>query len=237
MNSEFCCLNVNDCPTYFSNTHNIFSSVDISLCTADIVEKFEWGVCEDSYSSDHFPIILKYLENPLIPSPPRYNFQKADWDKYILHTRNIPPFPHHQDFNVMCDDFTDFIINSANKSIPKSNPHALKSSVPWWSPNLTNLIKVKHMLSRQLHRLTKRFKVLWNLPLTTKRLISIVKTSISISCIKPLYNKYNAKFRKAVIAGKISSWRAYVSNISNNTSMRDMWHKLRKINGSYIRSR
>ena len=72
LNSNFCCLNENDCPTYFSNTHNIFSSVDVSLCTADIVEKFEWEVCEDSYSSDHFPVILKYLGNPAIPTPPRY---------------------------------------------------------------------------------------------------------------------------------------------------------------------
>ena len=152
-----------------SQIHNIFSSVDISLCTADIVEKFEWGVCEDSYSSDHFPIILKYLGNPQIPSPPRYNFQKADWEKYVLYTRGIPPFPHHQDHNTTCDNFTNFIINSANKCIPRNSAHATKSFVPWWSSTLSNLIKVKHMLSRQLQRLTRRLRALGNLPLNSQR--------------------------------------------------------------------
>lgn len=237
-NTDFCCLNESDAPTHFSNAHNTFSSVDVSLCTADISERFKWNVCDDNYTSDHFPIILTYLNNNNdVPLPPRYNFSKADWDKYDLYTRSIPPFPFNQDFNELCDFTTTFISNSADKSIPKLNPNPTKSCVPWWSPTLSHLVNIRHALSRNLQRLTKRVKQLNNQPsLTTEIINKICVLNITIRCIKPLYNKYNAKFRKAVIAGKIQSWKKYVEGISNETSIQNMWHKIRKINGSYIRS-
>ena len=144
LESEFCCLNESDVPTYFSNTHGSYSSVDITLCSADVADQFEWTVLDDSHSSDHFPIIIDYLNRFPQSFSPRYNLHKADWDKYLLHTRNIPPFPHHQDHNITCDFVTDFITNAADKCIPKTSPHPTKSPVPWWSPTLSCLIKIKH---------------------------------------------------------------------------------------------
>ena len=233
-NNEYCCLNENDTYSYFSNTHGTFSSVDVSLCTADIVDKFKWSISDDNYSSDHYPVILTYLGQSSVSHIPRYNLHKADWDKYLIYTRNIPPFPYHQDHNETCSFLTDFIINAADKSIPKVNGGLNKSPVPWWSPTLTHLVKIKHTLSRNLQRLTKRARTLSKLPVTTDTLQKLAIINISISCIKPLFNKYNAKFRKAVIEGKILSWKSYVSSISDNTSIRDIWHKIRKISGSNV---
>ena len=236
LNNNFCCLNENDIPTYFSNTHGTFSTVDISICSTDVADHFEWTVADDSYSSDHFPVILNYLNNSSPPHPPRYNLNNADWDKYMLHTRNIPPFQYQQDHDVTCDFITDFIIKAADKSIPKYNPHPSKSPVPWWSETLSNLIKIKHKLSRLLNRFSKRLKILNANPFSPGNFSKVVLYSLLIDCIKPLYNKYNAKFRKAVIEGKIISWRNYISNISSKTSIKDIWHKVRKVNGSHIRS-
>ena len=232
-NNNLCCLNDNEISTYYSKTHGTFSTVDITICSPTIVDRFEWHVSDDLYSSDHFPIIISYLKNIPGNHIPSYNINKADWNKYSLLTREIPPFEIMRDHNETNEFLIKFIQNAADKSIPISTPHPNKQKVPWWSETLSELIKQKHSISRRLDVLNRRFNNLSKKQTDQTTILKKVIIVLEIDKLKPLYNKLSAKFRKEVIQGKIISWRKYVSGLSSNTPIKRIWEKFRKINGKY----
>ena len=234
---NFCLLNDGDISTYFSNSHGCFSSIDLSICSSNIVDKFEWNVLDDPYTSDHFPILISLLAHTPTPRIPRYKLEKADWDQYKCETSQIPPLSSLEDHDDIATFFTNFVITAANKSIPKSSNVPKKHSVPWWSDTLSDLIHEKHAIGRRLNTLQKRFSALNKTPLlhenNVRKLVNIV---IEITVLKPHYNRISAKFRKEAIKGRIMSWNKYVSTISDTTSISKVWEKFRKINGSHVRS-
>ena len=117
---DLCILNDPESETYFSHTHNTFSAIDLSLCTLDIVEKCEWSIKEDYYTSDHAPIIIDFLTPEPIKLNPKYKTDKADWPKYKMLTNAMPPINFNQPIDDINDNFVKFIKDAANKSIPIS---------------------------------------------------------------------------------------------------------------------
>ena len=140
------------------------SAIDVTICSPSIVDRFEWNVSEDLYSSDHFPILISFLQCTPTNHVPRYNVGKADWVSYQLYLRDIPPFDPMRDHNETTEFFTRFIHNAATKSIPFSVPHPNKQKVPWWSDTLSELIHWKHSIERRLDTLNRRFRTLNSSP-------------------------------------------------------------------------
>ena len=103
----YCCLNESESKTYLSLTHGTLSSVDITICSADIVDRFEWIVSDDLYTSDHYPIIISYLGHSPLPYIPRFNINKADWDKFRQYTRDIPMLKPSEGHSETFKFFTD----------------------------------------------------------------------------------------------------------------------------------
>ena len=233
---NLCCLNDNETSTFYSKIHGTLTSVDLSLCSSNIIDRYEWNASDDLYSSDHFPVIISCLENIPLPQTPRYNIHKADWELYKLHTRNIPPFQHIRDHEETDEFLTTFITNAANKSIPLSSPQPSKHTVPWWSETLSDLIKEKHSIGRRIDTLNKRFNRLKTKLSSDDRILpKLISIIIEMDVLKPLYNKLSAKFRKEVIKGRIISWKSYISSISSNTPLQKIWQKFRRISGTYSR--
>ena len=237
VNSNYCCLNEDNCPTYFSKTHGTYSAIDLSICSNTIVDEFEWNVLDDMYTSDHYPITMTYLIGNTTPLIPRYNIEKADWELYDKLTSKIPTFDPNNPHDDIANLLKEFINDSAKKSIPISKGHPSKIPVPWWSNELSKLVKEKHTLSRRLDRINKRFNYINNSnePMTEKA-HKLVILAIEIIEIKPMLNKTSAKFKKAVKEGKIISWRKYISSLSSETPIKNIWHMFRKINGSHAQS-
>ena len=235
-NHNLCILNDGDISTYFSKSHGSFSSIDLCLCSSNIVDKFDWNVLDDPYTSDHFPILISCLGHTPMPSIPRYKIDKADWDLYKFKTNQIPPFTQLQDHDETTDFLKNFIITAADEAIPKSTTVPKNHSVPWWSDTLSHLINEKHIIGRRLEKLHKQFSTFSRRPLyfenTANKLVDI---AIEVSVLKPHYNRISAKFRREAIKGKIMSWNKYVSTISDTTSITKVWGKFRKINGSHIK--
>ena len=233
VNHNLCILNDGDVNTYYSKSHGTFSSIDLSICTANIVDRFEWNVLDDLYSSDHFPILITTLGNNPTPPIKRFNMNKADWDSYKHYTSQCPDFNPLIDHDETADFIKKFITTAAEKTIPLCATHPMKHSVPWWSDSLSDLIKEKHHVGRRLETLNKRFSKLSAKPqMTDETLNKIIDISIEISVLKPYFNKISAKFRKEAIRGRIISWQKYVSTISENTSIKKVWQKFRSINGT-----
>ena len=234
---DLCILNDNEVNTYYSKTHSTFSSVDLTICSTNLVDRYDWHVIEDLYTSDHFPILISCLGHSPTPTIKQYNTNKADWNKFKICTMKIPPFSSSQDHDTTTDFFTDFVIQAAEKSIPSTTSRPKKRSVPWWSDTLAQLIKEKHTIGRKLENLNKRFKIISNESITSDNKVNkLIALAIEISILKPHFNKISAKFRKEAIRGRITSWQKYVNSLSDYTSTSNVWEKFRKINGSYTKS-
>lgn len=66
--NEISLLNENQ-PTFLSNSYGTFSNIDLAFSSTNLGLSFEWNVSENSYTSDHFPVILsydKFRQNPVI---------------------------------------------------------------------------------------------------------------------------------------------------------------------------
>ena len=147
-NLNLCLLNDGDISTFYSKAHGTYSSVDLAICSSNIVDKFEWNVLDDLYSSDNFPILITVLDH--IPASPteRFNTNKTDWEMYKFFTSQIPSFDHSVDHNETTEFLTNFIKDAAKKSMPvtKAAARTLKHCVPWWSDTLAQLIEEKHLV-------------------------------------------------------------------------------------------
>jgi hypothetical protein len=77
---------VNDgSPTRLTPPNQNKSAIDLSICTNDIISNINWCVMSDPWSSDHYPILLSMIFEPVKytkPSRKLYNTKKANWDLY-----------------------------------------------------------------------------------------------------------------------------------------------------------
>ena len=73
------CLNEEDAITYLSNTNGATTAIDLTLCSDAITSEFDWRVLDDRYTSDHYPILLTYLNQQKPEKEKRYKINKADW--------------------------------------------------------------------------------------------------------------------------------------------------------------
>ena len=69
-------------PTHYHVQTNSTSCIDLSLCSADCYLDFSWGLGEDCYRSDHYPVYIDEIFSPSNVDNLRYNFSKANWHKF-----------------------------------------------------------------------------------------------------------------------------------------------------------
>ncbi|GBN07208.1 putative RNA-directed DNA polymerase from transposon BS [Araneus ventricosus] len=74
------CLLNNEEKTYFHEPSRTFHSLDLAICSPDILPLLNFTVESDLYNSDHFPLIVSHADSGgATHCPPRYLFQRADW--------------------------------------------------------------------------------------------------------------------------------------------------------------
>ena len=116
------CLNEENTYTFFSKAHNKKTSVDISMCSDDITEEWDWNLSEDNFTSDHWPIILTNLRaNNSEEETRRYRVNCADWKNYTLYTNNIQTFDDNLNIEESYKILKNTIIEAANHFIPMTS--------------------------------------------------------------------------------------------------------------------
>ena len=65
--------------TFLHSGNGSYSAIDLSFSSPDIFDRFSWEVHEDCCGSDHFPIVLRTLEDDNHIKPQRWKFKQADW--------------------------------------------------------------------------------------------------------------------------------------------------------------
>ena len=146
-NNNLSLLNDPESKTYFSRTHSTYSSIDLSICSNSIVDKLDWSISEDDFTSDHYPVLISIASNNNPSAMERFNVAKADWPKFNQITNAIFPYQENQDHNVTYEKLIEFITNTAKKCIPLTRSTPLKKAVPWWNENLKYLREIKIKLT------------------------------------------------------------------------------------------
>ena len=111
---NLCILNTGK-STYRQTSHHSFSVPHESLCDPSLALEFDWQIHNNLCGSDHFPVILNEMMNPLVNTG---KFNKADWLSF--HTLCGS---HLSDGLVLSEDpaaqFTDILIEIAKQNHPQ----------------------------------------------------------------------------------------------------------------------
>ena len=232
--NQMVCINEADCPTFYSNIHCTKTSIDLSLCSADIQEDLEWHVLEDNYTSDHYPVIITIqTQEDTQETIKRFRTNQADWRSYTSATDRIPEFDENVSSEEAYRILKETIIEAAEKHIPQNGGTRTKKKVPWWSKELQNLADEKHKMINKLWRKRKDIEnIRKDLNPTQKQIRKLRQLEEDILELKPKRNKAEALFKRQAIQAKTESWRKYVSSLNQKTPLKKIWLKFKKINGT-----
>ena len=120
-------------PTHFHVQTGTLSAIDLSLCDASSIIDFNWRVVDDRYTSDHFPILIGISQSPPEPREPKWNLEKAHWNKFqdlCIIEADVDEFPTIDE----AIDLLNVTFYSAGlQSIPRTTGSFKRKPVPWWN--------------------------------------------------------------------------------------------------------
>ena len=202
--SEISLLNTGTC-THFHTQNNSTHAVDLTLCSPSLYPRLLWNTMDDLYGSDHFPILIDTTTGtPQRQS--RYNISRADWKGFrecLYESENVEELAVQERY----DKLVKHIIDSADKNIPKTNPH-LKRPVPWWTAECSQLRSERKSALRRYQR-----------------------SGLMVDRIN--YKRARAKAQFYMNKIKRESWQQYISKITVDTPISKVWRRIRKISRRY----
>ena len=148
------CLLNDKSPTFFKAHNNYYEILDLFLCSSNLSDKVleckvnsKWDM-----TSDHFPVTLLLSTSYTTSNPIQNNkldYAKADWNKFKNLLESTPVLENISNVDMICDQISEWIINSAIESIPNKKPLTFKSSLP---PLIIKLIKNRRFARRKLKK-------------------------------------------------------------------------------------
>lgn len=193
--------------TYTSPGYGTSSSIDVSLCTPGLESLYSWNVLDDSYSSDHYPMVIssfgEAVENR---RRQRWIEERADWQGFQRDIKGKFDDIESMDVASAARHLSENIHTAARVNIPMSRSSGYKRKVPWWSNALARLIRRKRRLGKKIRN---------NPP----------------QAILDAYKIIRSEVKRAVLAAKQKAWKDYVESIGPDTPSKEVWEKIRRING------
>ena len=127
---------LNDGSTTFIRDHNNYTSfLDLSVVDPTIVLDFNWSVLEDTYCSDHFPILLNSSSTDKEDYQEKFNLKKANWSVFEENCRGrIRDEAIFLENTSPVESFTQILNDVVNECIPKSKMTNRRTKVPWFNP-------------------------------------------------------------------------------------------------------
>ena len=192
--------------TFLHSAYGTFSAIDLSIASPSLALDFGWKVHNDLCGSDHFPIVLSSTSKNSENSSSIFNLKKTNWTAYKnLCLSNITPEILDSDDPVSV--FTSKILDIANACIPKLSIQSKRlPRTPWFTAACSEAIKNRKKAYRKFNRQP-----------TLENLLLLKKTK--------------AKARQTIRAAKKTSWRKYVSTMTEKISSQKVWRMIRKIKG------
>ena len=196
--------------THYSMQNNTSTLIDLSISSASACLDFNTTVVECRHGSDHHPVILNKTSIPEISEPSlRFKTEKADWVKYDQLTKDYVQEDPTTNIDEKVAHLTQFILEAAKSAIPISYGRKNgKVPLPWWSDACKNVHAERKRAQRTMHRNPSQEN-------------------------KIAFRRLNALCRRTFKEAKKDSWIRFVSSINVNTSLSEIWKKVKKISGKF----
>ncbi|XP_062563377.1 uncharacterized protein LOC134226547 [Armigeres subalbatus] len=195
------------------------SALDLTISSPEIVHKLQWKVCNDTHTSDHYPIILS--ANKRTPSLRRrkmWKHENANWNEYEDSILELIP----REASLSVEDFSERIIIAAESSIPRTTGNVRKRTTPWWNDEVKAAVKLRRKKLRALRKLGKK---------DLRGMEHLKETALKE------FQKARSESKKIVQNAKKKSWEAFVGSFNPQTSSNEMWKKVGALCGkTYVRS-
>ena len=188
------------------------SCIDLCILSSALQASYEWQREDELFGSDHYPIIVKEIDN-LIPIdlPKRFLYKKADWSLFsALTDRNYDELMNYP-LEDKISSFTEIVLEAAKTSIPISSSTRRVRPLPWWN----DACRESHRNRKACLRRYKRTKA--------------VEDKIELNRTTALARKIQRRARK-------ENWMNFISTINKDTPMSKIWKRVKKLNGKYIPS-
>ena len=186
-----------------------FTSLDNTITTHRLAGLADWLVVEDPCGSDHLPVLTTISSTPHMDTtrlPRSYIYSKADWPLFqsICQSATLEDIAH-TDINQYLDNINTFLHSAASKAIPCSSGKTVTRPInPAWTPACTQAKKDSRHAFRQLKQ----------------GLITNTQ-----------YNQSIANTRKVIDREHKAHWETYVSTLNKDTRIRDVWGKVKSLQG------
>ena len=198
-------------PTRYDVFHGTTSAIDLTMCSSSLRLEFNWTVDSDLHGSDHWPLLLQFVNNTPSPCLPKWKIKEADWkefSKLSTVSDSCRDFPSAID---AYNHLSHVIIDSAERTIPKTAGLPNRPVVPWWNDQCAIARKTTRTCLRRLLRT----------PTEANRLA---------------YVRARAKQKRIFKDVKRESWKKYVSELTVSTPSGQIWNKIRKLQGKFVPS-
>ena len=207
-NNHLICLN-DGSETFISDINLGTSAIDLTISSPNIGANSQWQVI-NTLNSDHLPIITNYNNHITYQEQdifkPKWKFNKADWSGFYQQCKKLNK-TEDNDVNIFNKNLTKEIINISEKYIPKTRKNNDRQNVPWWNQDIENECTKRNRF-RKIYKITKNPKY------------------------HELYKLAKANVTKIIKQAKQYSWESFCSEINQHTPIRDMWNKIKRIQGT-----
>ncbi|GBO29232.1 putative RNA-directed DNA polymerase from transposon X-element [Araneus ventricosus] len=203
------CLLNNDEKTYFHEPTRTFHSLDLAICSPELLPMLNFAVGSDLCNSDHFPLIISPVDSSSVTSCPQtYIFQRADWAEFTRRAVITEAMISPDSITDAIQNVIDCIICAADATIPKRAPLPRKFRKPWWN----EVCREAYKKQRKLWGIFRRYP-------TTENLIA--------------FKRARATARRVRRRSQRESWIKYISSITSTISSAQLWKKVKAANGIY----
>jgi len=197
-------------PTHYHIQSSTFSALDLMICSPDVCHDMEWDVHSDLCGSDHFPTLLKTINNDPVTREPKYILERGNWKLFYVKTfiANADTHISGGSIDECVQTFNEIIISAADAAIPKSSGRAPRFRVPWWSADCALVTSERKKLLRKYQR--------------TKSVADRIH-----------YNRARARAKLIQCEARKTSWKSYVNKLNIDTPMSQIWKRVKKMTGKY----
>ncbi|XP_055605135.1 uncharacterized protein LOC129753347 [Uranotaenia lowii] len=200
-------LNNSD-PTRIDPATGNLSALDLTLASWELGPKLDWAVLEDSFGSDHFPILIKLQHpTPKVATRPRWKYDEADWQGFQLEVDHLIATTEP----VLFVPFAKIPSDAGKNFIPRTSGAVGKTAVPWWNPEVQEAVKHRRKKLRALRRIPNN---------DPGKQLALEE-----------FKKARSLARSTVRTAKANSWQKFTEEIHPSTSSNVLWEKLKRLNG------
>jgi ribonuclease HI len=218
-NVNLCLLNNGVC-TRRTPPHEGISAPDLSMCSPNLASSLSWNTLSSSYGSDHYPIIITFLNTFHKNSyrhPPRIR-HKIIGNKWHLYKEavelNITSLPviNNNNHSECATALASLLIRTADEVFPvkcdSGNRPIKVPSPPWWDEECSTAVKKR----KEAERLYKSYSSFENF----NSLCIIINST-----------------RKILKKKKWEGWRKFCALISPDTPPSLVWTNMRRFRSAF----